>query len=46
MADEKSHYETHGNSIENSGYVAFLNRLVEPMLPYLEDGMRELVLYA
>lgn len=39
---ERAHYETHENSIENPGYVRFLNRLVEPMLPHLDGGMRGL----
>ncbi|MEX2523532.1 MAG: class I SAM-dependent methyltransferase [Gammaproteobacteria bacterium] len=42
IEQEKAHYETHENSIENSGYVSFLNRLVEPMLPCLNGGMRGL----
>lgn len=41
-AEEKAHYETHENSIENGSYVGFLNRLVEPMLPYLDRHMRGL----
>ena len=40
--EEKGHYETHENSIENAGYVRFLKRLVDPMLEYLERGMRGL----
>ena len=42
LEEEKGRYETHENSIENAGYVRFLKRLVDPMLPYLETGMRGL----
>jgi SAM-dependent methyltransferase len=41
-AEEKAHYETHNNSIEDEGYVQFLNRVIQPMLPYLHKGMRGL----
>lgn len=37
--DERARYETHNNSIENKGYVEFLNRIVEPMLAYIRPGM-------
>lgn len=40
--DERAHYQTHENSIENAGYVRFLNRIVEPLLPLLSPGMRGL----
>jgi SAM-dependent methyltransferase len=36
---EQAHYRTHENSIENPGYVAFLRRVIDPMLPYLHPGM-------
>ncbi|HUG93667.1 MAG TPA: class I SAM-dependent methyltransferase [Planctomycetaceae bacterium] len=39
---ERAHYEMHENSIENQGYVRFLNRVVGPMLPHLDRGMRGL----
>lgn len=42
LADERARYETHQNSIENAGYVEFLNRLLEPVSDYLEPGMRGL----
>jgi SAM-dependent methyltransferase len=38
-AEEKAFYSTHENSIENPGYVAFLNRVIQPMLLYLDRGM-------
>ena len=41
-AEEKARYETHENSIKNPGYVRFLKRVVEPILPYLDRGMRGL----
>jgi 2-polyprenyl-3-methyl-5-hydroxy-6-metoxy-1,4-benzoquinol methylase len=36
---ELQRYLTHNNSIDNPGYVAFLNRILHPVLPYLSDGM-------
>lgn len=38
--DEAAHYRLHENSIHQTGYVAFLNRLLDPMQAYLEPGMR------
>lgn len=40
--EEKDRYDTHNNSIHNEGYVRFLNRIIQPMLGYLEPGMRGL----
>lgn len=37
--DQDAHYRTHENSIENAGYVTFLRRVVDPLLPYLHPGM-------
>ncbi len=39
---EKAHYTTHENSIENAGYVHFLDRVIQPTLPYLNTTMRGL----
>lgn len=41
-AEERARYELHQNSIENEGYVRFLNQLVEALLPHLDAGMRGL----
>lgn len=41
-AEEKQRYETHENSIEQSGYVAFLERVLDPVLPNLRAGDRGL----
>jgi SAM-dependent methyltransferase len=41
-AAEKSHYTLHENSIGHQGYVTFLNRAIQPTLPYLKPGMRGL----
>lgn len=41
-AAEKARYATHRNSIEDAGYCRFLNRLLEPMLKFLDPGMRGL----
>lgn len=40
--EETARYLTHENSIENEGYVTFLNRLLRPMLPFLDPAMRGL----
>ncbi len=40
--DEKEKYDHHQNSIENSGYCQFLDRLLIPMQFYLEDGAKGL----
>jgi Methyltransferase domain len=42
QAQERAHYQTHENSIENAGYVRFLNRAVDAMRPYLATGMKGL----
>jgi SAM-dependent methyltransferase len=39
---EKARYATHENGIKNEGYVAFLYRLLRPMLPLLDAKMRGL----
>ncbi|MCC5929496.1 MAG: class I SAM-dependent methyltransferase [Cyclobacteriaceae bacterium] len=36
---EIQRYLTHNNSIQNSDYVAFLNRILSPVLPMLTDHM-------
>ena len=41
-AQERAHYQTHENSIDQPGYVRFLSRVLEPMLPHLDSGMRGL----
>jgi SAM-dependent methyltransferase len=41
-AAERAHYGLHENSLQNAGYVRFLQRLVEPLLTHLESGMRGL----
>lgn len=41
-AAEKAYYATHENGIDNAGYVRFLGRVLEPMLPHLDGGMRGL----
>lgn len=40
--EEKQHYATHENHLQNKGYVRFLNQLLEPMLPYLDSLMHGL----
>jgi hypothetical protein len=40
--DEKARYVLHENSIEDAGYVRFLNQVLHPMLPYLDRTMRGL----
>jgi hypothetical protein len=40
--EEAAHYRTHENSIHNQGYVDFLSRAVNPMLPRLDASMRGL----
>jgi len=37
--EERARYETHNNMIENKGYVEFLNRVIQPMLKYIQPGM-------
>lgn len=41
-ADEKAYYATHENSIEDAGYVQFLQHLLTPLLPLLTPGMQAL----
>ncbi|MEX0966634.1 MAG: class I SAM-dependent methyltransferase [Bacteroidia bacterium] len=41
-AEEKKRYLEHNNGIEQAGYVNFLNRAVNPALPYLNPEMRGL----
>lgn len=36
----EAHYRTHENHIENQGYVKFLRRVIDPLLPYLSPRMR------
>ena len=36
---QRAHYLTHENGPQHPGYVAFLRRLVDPMLPHLAPGM-------
>ncbi|MBN1919507.1 MAG: class I SAM-dependent methyltransferase [Verrucomicrobia bacterium] len=42
LEKEKARYATHQNSVDNEGYVRFLNRVLHPMLPYLDSTMRGL----
>ena len=37
-----AHYRTHENRLENAGYVAFLRRAVDRLLPHLDSTMRGL----
>ncbi|MGD9930728.1 MAG: class I SAM-dependent methyltransferase [Mangrovibacterium sp.] len=40
--EEKARYDQHNNSIDEPGYVNFLNLAVMPALPYLSKGMKGL----
>lgn len=40
--NEKARYELHENSIEDAGYVSFLNKSITPALPYLTKEMKGL----
>lgn len=40
--EEKSRYSQHNNSIDQEGYVKFLNRAIEPTLPHLKENMKGL----
>jgi len=40
--DEKKRYSFHQNSIDDAGYVEFLNRIIEPATNYISDGMEGL----
>jgi 2-polyprenyl-3-methyl-5-hydroxy-6-metoxy-1,4-benzoquinol methylase len=42
LEEERSHYLRHENSIENEGYVNFLNKAIQPALPFFEQGWRGL----
>ena len=42
LAQQKTFYLNHENSIDNPGYVDFLDRIVQPMLSRLDRGMRGL----
>ncbi|MFQ6370821.1 methyltransferase domain-containing protein [Shewanella sp. YIC-542] len=39
LAEERAYYATHENSIDDAGYVAFLTRLLKPVLPLLTPAM-------
>jgi Methyltransferase domain len=38
IENERARYDTHKNSMENSGYVRFLSRLMNPMLEKIKPG--------
>lgn len=40
--EQKKRYEKHRNGLQNTGYVKFLNRAIEPALSYLHTGMKGL----
>jgi hypothetical protein len=40
--EEKKRYSFHQNSISDAGYVAFLNRVIEPSMQYISKGMKGL----
>lgn len=40
--EEERQYRLHRNSIHDSGYVTFLSRVIDPMIPLLRPGMRGL----
>ncbi|MDF9799849.1 SAM-dependent methyltransferase [Catalinimonas alkaloidigena] len=42
IEEEKKRYQQHHNSIEDKGYVSFLEKSIEPILPYLKEGMQGL----
>lgn len=42
LVDERAYYATHENSIHDAGYVAFLMRLLQPVLPWLSPAMHGL----
>lgn len=37
--EEKKRYSFHQNSIDDEGYVAFLSRVIEPSMQYINSGM-------
>ena len=39
IEDERIRYSTHNNSIENKGYIDFLNKAIKPALEFIEPGM-------
>lgn len=39
---EKSRYQFHQNNIEDKGYVAFLNKAIQPALPFMNTAMKGL----
>ncbi|WP_162056400.1 class I SAM-dependent methyltransferase [Pontibacter pamirensis] len=41
-AQEAEHYRKHENGIQYKGYVNFLNKAIQPALPFLEPGMEGL----
>ena len=41
-SEEKQRYDQHENSLEDQGYVRFLNQIIEPALRYLQPGMKGL----
>lgn len=40
--EEKARYDQHNNSIDDRGYVNFLNQAISPAMPYLSKGMKGL----
>ena len=40
--EEKERYDLHQNDPSDKGYVQFLNQLIEPLVPFLKEGMRGL----
>lgn len=40
--EEKKRYSFHQNNINDAGYVAFLNRVIEPSMQYISKGMKGL----
>lgn len=40
--EQVAHYRTHQNGIDHPGYVAFLRRVVDPMIVHLDSTMRGL----
>lgn len=42
FAEERSRYELHENSIQNTGYVSFLNRAIVPAIDFINSSMNGL----
>jgi len=42
VAEERERYKHHNNSMEHQGYVAFLNRVIQPALQFLSTTMKGL----